>query len=134
MAEVIRHYYIMNSVETAAMFADIEDTFGRPMTKDDMETMTGLFTNQVKTSQLGVTTGPSKWDTYSATMASFHETYDLLLTFTTNTPAPKHGELVPDSKLMANLAQAEIFSSEEQFNLVETMFGKSLAINPYSSA
>ncbi|EMR4163620.1 TPA: amidase [Streptococcus pyogenes] len=134
MAEVIRHYYIMNSVETAAMFADIEDTFGRPMTKDDMETMTwAIYQSGKDIPAWRYSQVLQKWDTYSATMASFHETYDLLLTFTTNTPAPKHGELVPDSKLMANLAQAEIFSSEEQFNLVETMFGKSLAINPYTA-
>lgn len=134
MTEVIRHYYIMNSVETAAMFAGIETTFGRPMTKDDMETMTwAIYQSGKDIPAWRYSQVLQKWDAYSATMATFHETYDLLLTFTTNTPAPKHGELVPDSQLMARLAQAETFSSEEQFNFVETMFEKSLAINPYTA-
>ncbi|WP_218661108.1 amidase [Streptococcus dysgalactiae] len=134
MTEVIRHYYIMNSVETAAMFAGIETAFGRPITKDDMETMTwAIYQSGKDIPAWRYSQVLQKWDAYSATMATFHETYDLLLTFTTNTPAPKHGELVPDSQLMARLAQAETCSSEEQFNLVETMFEKSLAINPYTA-
>lgn len=126
--------FIMNSVETAAMFAGIETTFGRPMTKDDMETMTwAIYQSGKDIPAWRYSQVLQKWDAYSATMATFHETYDLLLTFTTNTPAPKHGELVPDSQLMARLAQAETFSSEEQFNFVETMFEKSLAINLYTA-
>ncbi|MCB2847398.1 amidase [Streptococcus dysgalactiae subsp. dysgalactiae] len=134
MPEVIRHYYMMNSVETAAMFAGIETAFRRPMTKDDMETVTwAIYQSGKDIPAWRYSQVLQKWDAYSATMATFHESYDLLLTFTTNTPAPKHGELVPDSQLMARLAQAEIFSSEEQFNLVETMFTKSLTINPYTA-
>ena len=34
---------------------------------------------------------------------------------------------------MAKLAQAEAFNSKEQLNLVEAMFDKSLAINPYTA-
>ncbi|EIQ82069.1 UNVERIFIED_CONTAM: amidase [Streptococcus canis] len=134
MTEAIRHYYTMNSVETAAMFAGIETTFGRPMTKDDMETMTwAIYQSGKDIPAWRYSQVLQKWDAYSATMASFHETYDLLLTFTTNTPAPKHGELVPDSHLMAKLAQAEAFNSKEQLDLVEAMFDKSLAINPYTA-
>lgn len=134
MPEVIRHYYMMNSVETAAMFAGIETAFRRPVTKDDMETVTwAIYQSGKDIPAWRYSQVLQKWDAYSATMATFHESYDLLLTFTTNTPAPKHGELVPDSQLMARLAQAEIFSSEEQFNLVETMFTKSLTINPYTA-
>lgn len=38
--EVMRAYYLMNSVETAQMFDEIEAGLGRPMTPDDMEVMT----------------------------------------------------------------------------------------------
>ena len=36
--EVMKNYYVMNSVETAAMFQGMEASFGRKFTKDDMET------------------------------------------------------------------------------------------------
>ena len=42
--EVMKNYYVMNSVETAAMFQGMEASFGRKFTKDDMELMTwGIY-------------------------------------------------------------------------------------------
>ena len=38
--EAMQSYYIMNSVETAAMFDSIEAGLGRKMTLEDMELMT----------------------------------------------------------------------------------------------
>ena len=38
--EALQSYYIMNSVETAAMFDSIEAGLGRKMTFEDMELMT----------------------------------------------------------------------------------------------
>ena len=43
--EVMKNYYVMNSVETAAMFQGMEASFGRKFTKDDMELMTWGFTS-----------------------------------------------------------------------------------------
>ncbi|MGT2935367.1 amidase [Streptococcus castoreus] len=134
MTEVIRSYYMMNGVETAAMFAEIENSLGRLVTQDDMETMTwAIYQSGKSIPAWQYSQVLQKWDAYSASMASFHKNYDLLLTFTTDTPAPKHGVLVPDSDLMGQLAHAETFSSEERLNLVEAMFDKSLAINPYTA-
>lgn len=134
MSQVIRDYYIMNSVETAAMFATIEASMKRVMTKKDMEIMTwAIYQAGKKVMATAYSQVLQKWDQYAVQMARYHDTYDLLLTFTTNTPAPKHGDLTPSSELLSQLAQAETLPSQEQLNLVETMFEKSLGINPYTA-
>lgn len=133
MKELISHYYVMNSVETASMFAGIENFLGRPIIKADMEPMTwAIYQSGQMILAKDYTTMMQVWDNYSAIMDVFHKTYDLLLTPTTHDVAPKHGQINPSPQLLEKLANAEKFMPAEQMQLVTEMFRPGLALNPYT--
>ncbi|PNY22288.1 6-aminohexanoate-cyclic-dimer hydrolase [Streptococcus parauberis] len=133
MKELISHYYVMNSVETASMFAGIEKFLGRPVIKADMEPMTwAIYQSGQMILAKDYTAMMHVWDNYSAIMDVFHKTYDLLLTPTTHDVAPKHGQINPNPQLLEKLANAEKFMPAEQMQLVTEMFRPGLALNPYT--
>lgn len=133
MKELISHYYVMNSVETASMFAGIEIFLGRPVIKADMEPMTwAIYQSGQMILAKDYTAMMHVWDNYSAIMDVFHKTYDLLLTPTTHDVAPKHGQINPSPQLLEKLANAEKFMPAEQMQLVTEMFRPGLALNPYT--
>lgn len=133
MKELIGHYYVMNSVETASMFDGIEKHLGRSVTKADMEPMTwAIYQSGQTILAKDYTAMMHVWDDYSAQMAAFHKTFDLLLTPTTHDVAPKHGQINPSPELLGKLANAEKFMSAEQMQLVTEMFSPGLALNPYT--
>ncbi|AEF25334.1 amidase [Streptococcus parauberis] len=133
MKELISHYYVMNSVETASMFAGIEKFLGRPVIKADMEPMTwAIYQSGQMILAKDYTAMMHVWDNYSAIMDVFHKTYDLLLTPTTHDVAPKHGQINPSPQLLEKLANAEKFIPAEQMQLVTEMFRPGLALNPYT--
>ncbi|MGT2829108.1 amidase [Streptococcus hillyeri] len=131
--EVMKSYYLMNGVETAQMFDEIEQSFKRPMTIDDMELMTWAIYQSGQTI-------PAKryskvlqdWDRYSAVMSDFHQTYDLLLTPTVADVAPKHGQFTLSKTLQENLRQMDTFSMLDQQDLIWQMFEHSLAWTPFT--
>lgn len=133
MKELISHYYVMNSVETASMFAGIEKFLGRPVIKADMEPMTwAIYQSGQMILAKDYTAMMHVWDNYSAIMDVFHKTYDLLLTPTTHDVAPKHGQINPSPQLLEKLANAEKFMPAEQMQLVTEMFRPGLALNPFT--
>lgn len=133
MSAVMQDYYFMNAAETAAMFDGIASALGRSVTKDDMEVMTwAIYQAGQDLKAKDYSKVLTAWDRYSAQMHAFHEDFDLLLTPTTFAKAPLHGQLTPDPELMAQLANAEIYSNKEQLQLVWDMFDKGLALNPYT--
>lgn len=133
MKELISNYYVMNSVETASMFAGIEKFLGRPVIKGDMEPMTwAIYQSGQMILAKDYTAMMHVWDNYSAIMDVFHKTYDLLLTPTTHDVAPKHGQINPSPQLLEKLANAEKFMPAEQMQLVTEMFRPGLALNPYT--
>lgn len=131
--EVMRAYYLMNSVETAQMFDEIESGLGRPMTVDDMEVMTWAIyqSGQIVPAKL-YSKVLQDWDRYSATMADFHQYYDLLLTPTVADVAPKHGQFDLSADLLDHLKQTQNYSMEEQQELIWQMFEDSLALTPFT--
>lgn len=133
MEALIDSYYFMNAAETAAMFDQIEEAIGRPVEKTDMETMTwAILQAGQDLPAKDYSRIISAWDTYSAIMSQFLTDYDILITPATHDIAPKHGQLDPDPALREKLAQAEVYSSKEQLQLVKSMFTKGLALNPYT--
>ncbi|MBM7641786.1 amidase [Streptococcus loxodontisalivarius] len=131
--EAMKTYYLMNSVETAAMFDKIEAAFGREMTLLDMELMTwAIFQSGQKIPAKDYSAALSKWDQYSHQMAVFHETYDLLLTPTTAGPAPKHDQFLLSDDLQQKLIQMAEFDQQEQQELIWEMFSESLDWTPYT--
>ncbi|HFH9836886.1 TPA: amidase [Streptococcus suis] len=131
--EVMQAYYLMNSVETAQMFDDIETGFGRRMTPNDMEIMTWAI-------YLSGQTIPAKlyskvlqdWDRYSAKMANFHETYDLHLTPTVADVAPKLDQFTQSPEMVERLLHTQELSMAEQQSLIWEMFAESLAWTPFT--
>ncbi|MBY5033500.1 amidase [Streptococcus gallolyticus] len=131
--EAMQSYYIMNSVETAQMFDEIEAGFGRAMTPDDMEVMTwAIFRSGQKIPAKLYSKVLQDWDRYSAKMWDFHQEFDLLLTPTVNGPAPKHGQFALGKELQEKLLHMDEFDMEKQQELIWEMFAESLSWTPFT--
>ncbi|MGT2743458.1 amidase [Streptococcus plurextorum] len=131
--EVMKSYYLMNSVETAQMFDEIENSLGRPMDMNDMEIMTwAIYQSGQKIPAKHYSKVLQDWDRYSATMATFHKTHDLLLTPTVASTAPKHGQFEITGDLRSRLENMADFSMQDQQDLIWEMFADSLAWTPFT--
>ncbi|HEN9235803.1 TPA: amidase [Streptococcus agalactiae] len=124
---------MMNSVETAAMFDDIEKSLGRSMEFSDMELMTwAMYQSGQRVLAKDYSKLLDSWDQFAATMARFHENYDLILTAATNQPAPFHGQFDLDETLQKQLRHMGEFSVSEQQDLIWKMFEDSMAWTPFT--
>lgn len=131
--ELMKSYYMMNSVETATMFDGIEEAFGRQMTLSDMELMTWAIFRSGQTIPAKLYSKVLQdWDRYAAVMADFHQTYDILLTPTVAGVAPKHGQFTLSDELKENLKNMDQFSMLDQQDLIWEMFKDSLAWSPFT--
>ena len=131
--EAMQSYYVMNSVETAAMFDGIEAGLGRQMTLDDMELMTwAIFQSGQKIPAKIYSKVLSQWDQYSYQMANFHKTYDILLTPTVAEVAPKHGQFALSESLQSKLKHIADYEWEKQQELIWDMFADSLDWTPFT--
>lgn len=130
---VTKAYYLMNSVETAQMFDEIEQGMGRSMTPDDMELMTWAIYQSGQAIPAKVYSKTLQdWDLYSAQMAHFHEKFDLLLTPTVAEVAPLHHQFALAPQLQSKLLHMAEYSMGEQQDLIWEMFDKSLAWTPFT--
>lgn len=126
-------YYMMNSVETASMFEEIEKQLGRLTTRDDMELTTwAIFRSGQKIPAKAYAKLLEQWDDYSAKMWHFHQNFDLLLSPTTNGPAPLHQQFALSPQLQERLNHIDDFSMTEQQELIWEMFADSLAWTPFT--
>lgn len=131
--ELMKSYYLMNSVETAQMFDEIEAHLGRAMLQTDMELMTWSIYQSGQTVPAKLYSKTlSDWDRFGVIMAKFHQTYDLLLTPTVADVAPKHGQLSLSADLHHRLKDIQDCSIDEQQALIWNMFEKSLALTPFT--
>lgn len=131
--ELIRSYYKMNGGETAAMFEEMEEAFNREMTIDDMELMTWTiyqYGKRLSASEYSKTF--SSWDQAGVTMEKLFETYDLFLSPTATTIAPKITDDLQSDEIREKMLQAEHLNKAELEELVYDMFEKSLWITPYT--
>lgn len=131
--ELIRSYYQMNGGETAAMFESMAEAFGREMTINDMELMTWTiyqYGKHLSASDYSKSFG--SWDQAGVTMERLFETYDLFLSPTATTVAPKITEDLQSDQIRASMAHAEELGQSELKELVYDMFEKSLQITPYT--
>ncbi|HEM4055004.1 TPA: amidase [Streptococcus suis] len=131
--EVMQAYYLMNSVETAQMFDEIEAGLGRPMTPDDMEVMTWAIYQSGQTIPAKLYSKVLQdWDRYSAIMADFHQHYDLLLTPTVADVAPKLDQFTHSQEMLDRLLHTQELAMAEQQSLIWEMFADSLAWTPFT--
>ncbi|HEM5315041.1 TPA: amidase [Streptococcus suis] len=130
---LMKSFYLMNSVDTAQMFDEIEAAFGRQMTLDDMEVMSWAIYQSGQTIPAKLhSKALLDWDQFGASMARFHEEYDLLLTPTVADVAPKHGQFNLSADLLDRLKHTQNYSMEEQQDLIWQMFEDSLALTPFT--
>ncbi|HEM3698974.1 TPA: amidase [Streptococcus suis] len=131
--EVMQAYYLMNSVETAQMFEEIEAGLGRSMTPDDMEVMTWAIYQSGQTVPAKLYSKVLQdWDRYSARMADFHQHYDLLLTPTVADVAPKLDQFTHSQEMLDRLLHIQELTMAEQQSLIWEMFAESLAWTPFT--
>lgn len=131
---LLQSYYLMNSVETAQMFAEIEEGLGRLVSPDDMELMTWAIYRSGLTIPAQVYSKTLQdWDRFSHQMAVFHETYDVLLTPTVADVAPLHGQLTPSKAVRQRLTQMDHYTMSQQQELIWEMFAPALAVTPITA-
>ncbi|NQJ68179.1 amidase [Streptococcus suis] len=130
---LMKSFYLMNSVDTAQMFDEIEAAFGRQMTPDDMEVMTWAIYQSGQTIPAKLYSKVLQdWDRYSATMADFHQHYDLLLTPTVTDVAPKLDQFTHSQEMLDRLLHTQELAMAEQQSLIWEMFAESLAWTPFT--
>lgn len=131
--EVMKNYYVMNSVETAAMFQGMEASFGRKFTKDDMELMTwGIYQSGERILAKDYSAALSKWDTYAHAMEKVHEQYDLILTPSVSDVAPLHTQFPMEESVRQALEHMDELSVPEQQSVIWRMFDRTLALTPFT--
>ncbi|HFI0641495.1 TPA: amidase [Streptococcus suis] len=131
--EVMQAYYLMNSVETAQMFEEIEAGLGRSMTPDDMEVMTWAIYQSGQTVPAKLYSKVLQdWDRYSARMANFHQHYDLLLMPTVADVAPKLEQFAHSQEMLDRLLHTQDLAMAEQQSLIWEMFAESLTWTPFT--
>lgn len=131
--DVMENYYVMNGVETAAMFQRMERQIGRELTVQDMELMTwAIYQSGKKVPATVYTQLLQKWDRYSVNVATFHERYDVYITPTTAFPAPLHDQFQLSKQLTEQLYDIARLDVEKQQQLIWAMFEQSLEWTPFT--
>jgi amidase len=131
--ELIASYYMMNGAETAAMFTGIEQGLRRPVERNDMELMTwGIYQYGKKIPASHFIHALNVWDRAAFIMEQLFTEYDLLLTPTVATTAPKINDDLQSSEIRDALETSANLTENELHHLINQMFEKSLEITPYT--
>lgn len=131
--ELISSYYLMNGAETAAMFAGIQQALKRPVEKNDMELMTwGIYQYGKKIPASQFIRALNLWDHAASVMEKLFTEYDLVLSPTTATTAPKIADDLQSPEIRDALEVSASLSETELTHVIEQMFDKSLKITPYT--
>lgn len=130
---LIRSYYTMNGGETSAMMSAIKTSLNREMTYQDMEPMTWtLYQYGEKLSAADYVESFYPWDEATKKMETLFETYDLFLSPSATTTAPKLTDDLQSDDIRYQISFAHELSKNQLSKLVYDMFDKSLKITPYT--
>ena len=128
---LMKAYYIVNGVETASMFKDLETTLNREITIDDVELTTwALYRYGLSVQGYEVVDALAMWDQASATMHAFHETYDFFLTPTTAQIAPLLSDVYQDDIIKDRIRNID--KDANPYHVVWDMFERSLRVTPFA--
>lgn len=120
---IMRGYYFVNGVETAAMLQGI--------TREQVELITWvLYQYGLSLSGHEMVNALNQWDEAANTMHRFHEEYDLYLTPTTAHTAPPSDMLYFDEETRARMENIE--HEADKYQIVWDMFENSLARTPFT--
>ncbi|KRL05636.1 amidase [Liquorilactobacillus oeni] len=131
--KLMRGYYIINAGETASMFAEMESSSGKEIKISDVELVTwvihqaGLSLDAVDYSQT-----LSQWDQASYEADKMYDDYNLYLTPTTATTAPKINQALISAELIAKMKKATQLDKKERLQLVYDFFESSLELTPFT--
>ena len=128
-------YFLMNMVETAAMFKGMEQSIGREITKDDVELVSyGMYRAGVRVKGWQYVHALNFWDQLSAEYHHFLDDnkYDFFLTPTINgTSVPVDAFDINDD-IRDRLDRIDELEDEEAFGIFGELFTDSLAKIPYT--
>lgn len=133
--QVMRDYYVMNSVETGAMMQAIEEQRQEALTYDDMEPISwGLFQAGLKVSGIEYSKVIDSWDRLAADTDAFfvREAIDLVLMPSTADVAPVQGQFELTGEQEECLRNMAHYNSKEQQAIIWQVFDKSLALTPFT--
>lgn len=130
---LIESYYLMNGVETSALFDDIQKKMQRNITIDDVELITwGIYQYGEKVPAKNYIQAISLWDHAAAKMEELFSKYDLFITPTTAHPAPKIGEDLQNNNIREGLRHAENLNEYELTELIYQTCEKMFTLTPYT--
>lgn len=130
--QLVTSYYLMNGAETAAMFDSMEQAMGRPLQKEDVEVTTwGLYQYGKVLSSSRYIQSLWQWDQAAVTLETLFSTYDLLLSPTATTTAPRLTDVLLTPEVAEQLANSQGMGEAQLAELIQQMFEKSLQITPY---
>lgn len=129
--QLMKTYYQVNGVETAAMIYEIESGLNRKVTQNDIE-LTSWVMYQYGKSLSGSTLVQALnfWDQTSALMHRFHQNYDLYLTPSTAFTAPPIALKYQSKQLIKAMQNIEMI--DDKYSILWQMFEQSLARTPYT--
>jgi amidase len=132
--QLMRNYFLMNSGEISTLFHQLEQSFGRALTAEDVEIEAWVLNEAGKSvSAAEFSASLASWDTAAAQMAKFHETYDFYITPATAFTAPKIGELTHSKEEQEQLrSKMSTVSKSKQQELIYDMFLPSLTYTPFT--
>ena len=131
--QLIKDYYLVNDVESAVMFSNIENALERKLKIDDMELISwcicqaGMDVKATDYSRM-----LANWDQAAFVMDAFLEKYSFFLTPTTAQTAPKVSHQFINESMRAKMRRISELSSRERTDLVYEFFMPSLAATPFT--
>lgn len=129
--KLMETYYMVNGVETAAMFKDIETTLERPVAMHEIELMSWvLYHYGLRVQGWQMVDALNYWDRVSDIMHQFHQKYDLYLTPTTAKAAPSVNHVYHTDTFVKRMERIE--SDENPYQVVWDMFEESLSYTPFT--
>lgn len=132
--QLMRDYYLVNSVGIASSLKQLEKKRGKKITAHDVEMETWvLHTAGKNVSAIEFTQSIASWDKAAIKMAKYHNKYDFYITPTTAYPAPKIGKFTPSKEKEEMFKEKiEITDPEEQQQFIYDMFLHSLIYTPFT--
>lgn len=130
---LIENYYTMNAGEVAAMFVSLERSMGRSIMASDVDIITWVLGEAGKqVSAAEFVHSLEEWDVAAAQMSELFNHYDLFITPTNASSAPKIGELTHRPEEIEKLLHVSQLPKEEQQQLIYDMFEPSLTYTPFT--
>lgn len=133
--DLMKNYYLMNSGEIASLMERMTQSLGKAISMEDVEIETWLLYVAGKSlSAAQYSQSLLAWDLAAAQMAKFYSSYDLFLTPTTATTAPKVGELTHSDRVRQDLYKQmeKARNWTEQQEIIWEMFLPSLTYTPFT--